>query len=478
MTSGRLTERTIGLWAGLGIAALAAPMIALGVFHWAPALDPVYMAPTFHFYVVSFTALAAAFACAVVIGSAQTLQNTRLLFLGLAFLIIAGVFSVHGLATPGFIVDRFYMSVSVSAWLSAAAGSALVALSVVNLPDRVEHAIERNGRAIAAVAVAAVVAYIYLSLRVEAWLQWVPIRDAKLQWPLAICSFSLSGFACWRYFQAWQFARLPSQLAMMATLVLLMEVQAIILWGTAWHLSWWIYHALYGVAFIVLFTGWAMEVRRAGTLRAIADALSMRDALAQLNHGLAAPIVALVDAVEAKDKDTFGHVRRVSGYALAIGRRLGLPPSELRALTLAAEMHDVGKISIPDSILAKPGPLSDEEFTIVKTHTQRGYDIAHRVRTLEPLADIIRHHHERLDGSGYPDGLAGEQIPLLSRIIAVADTYDAMTSKRPYRDAMSHSAAIAELGRLRGVLFDARCVTAFAAVVDEPSPREDHQAAA
>lgn len=478
MTTGRKAQRTINPLMVLGIAALVSPGIALAVFHFVPDLDPLYREPTFHFYVVGFTALAAALACAVVIASAQTLHNTRLLFLGLAFFIIAGVFSVHGLATPGFILDEFYVSVSVSSWLSAAAGSALVALSVIKLPDRVEHAVERNGRAIVAVAVAAVAAYIYLSMRVDAWLDWVPIRDAKLQWPLALSSFTLGGFAAWRYYQAYQFARLPSQLAMTATIVMLMEVQAIILWGTVWHLSWWLYHALYGVAILVLFGGWALEVRRAGTLRAIADALSMRDALAQLNHGLEAPIVKLVDAVEAKDRETFGHVRRVSGYALAIGKRLGLSQSDLRALALAAEMHDVGKISIPDSILAKPGPLSDEEFNVVKTHTERGHEIAHRVRTLEPLADVIRHHHERLDGRGYPDGLRGDEIPLFSRIIAVADTYDAMTSKRPYRDAMTHEVAMAELLRLRGIEFDPRCVDAFAAVVAEPVEDIEHRIAA
>jgi len=288
-----------------------------------------------------------------------------------------------------------------------------------------------------------------------------------VQFLVVLGSMGLTGFGMWRYYQAYQFARLPSQLALVAALAILLEVQVIVLWGQTWHLSWWFYHGLYGVAFLVLFAGWALEVRRAGTLRAIADALSMRDALAQLNRGLEAPIVELVDAVEAKDRETFGHVRRVSAYALSIGKRLGLSPSELRSLALAAEMHDVGKISVPDWILAKPGPLTDEEFAVVKTHTVRGHEIAQQVPPLKPLAGVIRHHHERLDGSGYPDGLAGQEIPLPSRIIAVADTYDAMTSKRPYRDAMSHEDAMAELLRLRGVQLDSQCVDAFAGVIVE-----------
>ena len=467
-----MTERRETILRGLGVAALAAPMVALAVLRAAPELDPKIMAFGFHFYVVGFTALAAAVACGVVIASARTLQNTRLLFLGLAFFAIAGIFSVHGLATPGFIHEEYYASVAVSGWLSAFAGSAFAALSVVGLPRRAEHIVERNGRAFFAAAAALVFTYIALSFTAETWLNWVPIRNLNFRLALGLTSLALSGFAIWRYYQAYLFARLPSQLAMVATLILLAEVQALILWGGAWHLSWWLYHGLYGVAFAVLFAGWALEARRAGTLRAIADALSMRDALAQLNRGLEAPILELVDAVEAKDQETFGHVRRVSGHALAIGRRLGLSASDLRSLVLAAEMHDVGKISIPSSILAKPGPLTDEEFAVVKTHTFRGDEIAQQVAALRAQASVIRHHHEHYDGAGYPDGLAGEDIPLYARIIGVADAYDAMTSRRPYRDGRSHDEALAEIRSNRGSQFDPRCVDAFLAVFQEPGARD------
>ena len=455
----------------LGIAALAAPMIAFALLLVVPALDPKIMASSLHFYAVSFTALAAAIACAVVIASARTMRHTRLLFLGLAFFAIAGVFAVHGLATPGFFIEHYHSSVSVSAWLSVAAGSAFVALSAVGLPARAERIIERNGLAIFGGAVALISAYIALSLMVESWLDWVPIQKRSVQLGLGIAGMALICFAIWRYYQAYLFARLPSQLAMVATLAILLEVQTIILWGRVWHLSWWLYHGLYGVAFLVLFSGWAIEVWRSGTLRAIADALSMRDALAQLNRGLEAPILDLVDAIEIKDEETFGHVRRVSAHALVIGQRLGLSAGELRSLVVAAEMHDVGKISVPNSILAKPGPLTDEEFEVIKTHTVRGEEIAQQVNALRGLAGIIRSHHERLDGSGYPDGLVGEEIPLLARIVAVADTYDAMTSKRPYRAGVSHMATMAEILRGRGVTLDARCVDALVAIFAEPGSR-------
>ncbi|MBI4571076.1 MAG: HD-GYP domain-containing protein [Chloroflexi bacterium] len=466
-----MAARSATIWKILGIAALAAPMLLFAVLRFQPSLDPAWMAFDFHFYVVGLTAAAAALACAVVMASAKTLRETRLLFLGLAFLSIAGIFAVHGLATPGFLVEQYHGSVSVSAWLSAAVGAAFVAISVTGLPPRAEHFVERNGRLFFGITALAVFAYIALSVQMEAWLNWVPIENRNLQLTLGLGSLALTGYGAVRYYQSYAFARLPSQLAMMGALVLLMEVQTIILWGQVWHISWWLYHGLYGVAFAVLFAGWAVEVRRAGSLRAIADALSMRDALSQFNRGLEAPILELVDAIEIKDLQTLGHVRRVSGYALAIGRRLNLSTGELRSLVLAAEMHDVGKISIPGALLEKPGPLTEEEFDVIKTHTVRGDEIAQRVPALRSLAPAIRHHHERIDGSGYPDGLAGEAIPLISRIIAVADSYDAMTSKRPYRDSMSHLEAMGEILRLRDVELDPRCVDALVAVLSEPGPR-------
>ncbi len=465
------------LLVGLSVVALLSPMVALALFRAYPQLDPVWMDRGFHFYAVSIVSLAAAAACIVVMASAATLQNTRLIFLGLAFLGIAGVFSVHGLMTRGFIAHEFYHSVAISGWLSAFLGCAFVALSVASLPRPIEHFLERNGRVFFVAAILLVVAYIELSLTMEAWLDWIPL-DQNLVLAAGLVGLAFGGFAAWRYWQAYQFARLPSQLAMIAALVLLMEVQAIIMWGGVWQISWWLYHALYGGAFVVLFAGWAIEARRAGTLRAIADALSMRDALAQLNRGLEAPILELVDAVEAKDAETFGHVRRVSGYALVVGKRLGLAPGALRMLALSAEMHDVGKISIPTSILAKPGPLTPEEYDVVKTHTSRGYEIAGQVKALAELSNVIRSHHERYDGSGYPDGLSGDAIPLFSRIIAVADSYDAMTSKRPYRSGRPHPDAIAEIKSKSGQQFDPQCVEAFLAVFEDPSSRKSDKAVA
>ncbi len=401
-----------GFWLAGGLL-LASPMLALAFWNLSPERDPLWMQLDVHFWVVGFTAVGAAIASAIIVASAKTLRETRLLFLALAFVSIGGIFSIHGLMTPGYITHEFYMSVPLSGWISIIVAAVFAALSAVELPGPAQRVVQRAGMAIFAWALVCIGAYMLLSIEFEEWLDWIPASDRGLQYALALGSMVLFGFAILRYWQSYLFARLPSQLAMVIALVLLFEVAAMLLWGAVWHWSWWMYHVTYAAAFFVLFTGWAIEVRRAGSLSAIADALAMRDALAQLNRGRDAHVLALVEAIEVKDVATLGHVSRVAAYALGIGREMGLSATDLRSLVLAAQMHDVGKIGVPDVILRKPASLSDDEYAEIKKHSGRGYDIAQRVEALRSVAPIIRAHHERLNGQGYPDGLRGDDIPLL-----------------------------------------------------------------
>jgi putative two-component system response regulator len=172
-------------------------------------------------------------------------------------------------------------------------------------------------------------------------------------------------------------------------------------------------------------------------------------------------IRVIADTMEAKDCYVYGHARRVSGYSVAIGRRMRLDAQLLEEISLAALMHDVGKIGTPDSILLKPAALTEEEQAVVRLHAERGARMLAEVPGLEEAAAAVRHHHEDYDGQGYPTGLAGERIPIASRIIRVADAYDAMTSPRPFRDAIEHEVAIAELTKGAGTRFDPEVVRVF-----------------
>lgn len=148
-------------------------------------------------------------------------------------------------------------------------------------------------------------------------------------------------------------------------------------------------------------------------------------------------LFALAQAIEQRDKCTGGHCERLAITSMMLGTALDLPRSQLLALHRGGFLHDIGKIAVPDSILFKPGPLSDSEWEIMRTHTLRGEEICSRIRTLADVLPIIRSHHERWDGTGYPDGLRGEAIPLLARILQVADVFDALTSVRPYKPALA-----------------------------------------
>ncbi|MGI6038157.1 MAG: HD-GYP domain-containing protein [Limnochordia bacterium] len=161
------------------------------------------------------------------------------------------------------------------------------------------------------------------------------------------------------------------------------------------------------------------------------------------------------------DDYTREHCLRVSNLAVAIGRQLGLSPGELQLLQGAGLLHDVGKIAVPQAILAKPGTLSPEEFALIKAHPLWGQWIIHHRLGLPSLGAMVRHHHERFDGRGYPDGISGEHIPPLARIIAVADAWDAMTSFRPYRDRLSALQAEGILQEGRGSQFCPHVVDAF-----------------
>jgi putative two-component system response regulator len=155
-----------------------------------------------------------------------------------------------------------------------------------------------------------------------------------------------------------------------------------------------------------------------------------------------ATLLALGDVVEQRDKHTAGHCERLAFISVAVGQALGLGRPDLLALYRGGYLHDIGKVGIPDSILFKPGKLTAMEWMVMRTHPARGAEICRNLKSLGPVLPLIRHHHERWDGSGYPDGLRGGEIPLLARILQVVDIYDALTNPRPYKQAASPASAL------------------------------------
>lgn len=201
----------------------------------------------------------------------------------------------------------------------------------------------------------------------------------------------------------------------------------------------------------------------------MAGAYLSMNALGRLRKETSATLSSLIDALELRDTYTSFHSARVTLYVKTLlDELLDLPVIERERIAVASRLHDIGKVAVRDAVLLKPGPLSPEERLEMQSHSAVGADLVGQLETYRPCVDVIRHHHERWDGLGYPDKLASEQIPLGARVIAIADAFDAMTTDRPYRLALSYEEAIGELIRNKAIQFDAELVDSFVRGLSHP----------
>lgn len=450
----------------IALAALAVPLVLFAALLYIPGLDESWGTPAFHFYAVSAASLLAAGICAVLVLSARSIRQTRILFLALCFFSLGMIFAVHGLTTPGFMFDEAHAAVQRSPWVATLAAGFFAALSVISVPKIMERSRLHVAEAIFGVFAVLICAYFIVSLAEPDFAAGFPTTEAWFRHVLTGVTVTLLCYAGLRYFQSYQFARLPGQLAVSVGLLFLAEAQLSLNFGQFWYYSWWMYHFLFLASFATVLLGWTWELVRARDAGAIAEGIAMRDALSQLNRGRPTSVVSLANQIENHDLETFRHVDRVAAFAFAIGKDMGLGPARLRGLVLAAQMHDIGKIGLPPYILQKTGKLTDDEFGQIKLHPGKGFEIVGRVHGLADIAGIIRHHHEHFDGSGYPDALGGDDIPLDARIISAADTFDALTSERPYRAAMSVTDAKVELLRVAGTQLDPNCVQSLIRLIE------------
>ncbi len=453
---------------------------------WDSALQ--WASPVGHFWVVS----AAAITClvlAIAAGlAAFQARNARVLMLSLSFLSMAGLFTVHGLATPGVLVSGDYTGsytgaggygfaagpdsapaiwlfnlTGLSARLAVVVSAGFLAASTVEWPRSMERAIVRGRGAILGTVVGLLLLYAIVGLvrpqTVPGWL----VGSVVLAWMTLASVVILGTITAVRY--ATGYARTGQQMfgAVALGAALLVQAQLSLHFGAIWRGTFWLYHLQLLAGFFAVLWGVVLEYSRGRAVHSF-TALTVSDAVEQLRSGLTEPVLTLAAALEARDGYTLGHGERVAAMSVLVGEHLRLPGPRLRGLAAGALLHDVGKIGIPDAILHKPGSLTDEEFGIIREHPSRGWEILRITFGSDVESMVIRHHHEKWDGSGYPDRLAGEAIPLEARIAAVADVYDALRSNRSYRTPMTPVEAAAIIQRDAGVHFDPRCVEAFLAV--------------
>ncbi len=477
--------RQSAVWGGVVALPLATLVVLLGGF----LPDPTWDGPRFHFIVVSLTALLALGMALLMVRAATQLRDVRVFFLSLTYLSIAGIFLVHALTTPGALVGNNPW-VGFSAWASLAAGAFFFALTTLPWGTAQQRAIIDRQHLLLGAFLLLLVAYGAIAVT-DALRSGTPTLDhgahpadaygyggaatvagnaisrfGPLANPVvgkiaALLTLTLLALVIVRYRAMYCRAASPLIAALLVSAIFLAQAQVSMALTTVWHASWWEYHLLMLAAFGTTIFGLVQEYADTGSVHGVIEGLLLRDTITQVQRGYTDVIVALVEAVEAKDPYTRGHTQRVAEIALSIGRELRLSSEQLRVLNRAALLHDIGKIGVPDAILNKPGRLTDDEFAVIKEHPGRGHAMIANIRSLHAELGGIRSHHERLDGSGYPDGLTGDAIPLIARIIAVGDVFDALTSPRPYRGPWSREQALALLDAGAGTQFDPNAVAAL-----------------
>jgi HD-GYP domain-containing protein (c-di-GMP phosphodiesterase class II) len=455
--------------------ALLAPPGTLLLLRAVPSMDLVLRSALAHLVVVSTIsacALAVAVAAAAAAGRSRdgSLVLLALGCLGVGFLMLG-----HGLMTPGIVgrppnywVGRLPV-LAIAAFTACLCGAAWPQRPLAAWAGRWPRA------TLAAGGVALALALIAVWLWPTAGVGARPLpgeADIRLALVLAAALVLVAlGAVHW---QRWRLGLDRIQLALVVACLLSAGALLSLQIGRLWHLAWWDYHAFllagFAAAIYAVLTGY----RRSRTLHEVLDGVFASDPMAHISRGYSETLRALIGAVEARDAYTHGHSARVAELSVQVGQQLGLRPAALRTLAEGAYLHDVGKVGIPDHVLNKPGALTDEERAWIQEHPLVGSDIVGRAPSLHDALAVIRQHHERYDGQGYPDGLAGEQISLAARIVAVADVWDALTSDRAYRAAWPPDRALRHLEAGRGSHFDPRCLDAFLALMAERGLRPGH----
>ena len=437
-----------------------------------PALDAELALPAHHFYIVSATALVALVISVVVgiIGLRQ--RNLQVIFVALAFISLAAFFSAHGLATPGFIIPDFTAVVGVAAQLSVLAMSFWLFVSSWRSDNRISAWLAQRPAIVLAGWTAVILILGILALNDPNLANLLPINQAPLRNFAAGFTLIFALATGFRYWQSYRYSKFPFQLAVAYTGGWIAVTQIIIWTGLTFFLSWWIYHVLLLASVIVVVAGLVSQYQRGDSIVRSIVGLFSSDPSERLAAGISPSVRQLIMETEARDPYTAGHSYRVAQGAFDLGTSLKLAPEDLRVLAQGGIVHDVGKMRVPDEILNKPGPLTNEERKEIEKHTVAGYEMCARMGFMPQELAVIRSHHERPDGKGYPDKLNLEQIPALVKILSVVDVYDALTSARAYRPAWTETEALGYLQENRGSQFEPNLVDAWLKLKNGKSQKE------
>src|SRR5438128_1572346 len=456
-------RRPLGLIVPVLILCAGLPVASLIAFGERMVMPPLWV----HFYGVGVSALVATAAAAALTTAGARSGDVRTVVVGGGFSLMAALLAVHGLTTPGVLIGSNGL-IAVTGAATLPVGGCVMALSA--LPQfGSARAIPR----VLAVQVALACAIVGFSLVGVLDPEIVPrVPEARSAAALLLFALGLAvyGALAVRATNTFLLTRRAADLAVVLGIALL----ACSLYGALMldfmYLGWWLGHIFEFAGLVVVGVSLVYDLRRGRRSRTLVGDLRAAELVASEEAFLGARVRALTVRLAEKDASTEEHTRRVAMLAVEIGEKLGLSPNRLRSLAIGGLLHDIGKLSVPDSILQKPGPLDDDEFDVVKLHPERGRELLNELGGFdETVRRLVLDHHERLDGSGYPRGLTDAELDLATRILAVCDVYDALVSPRVYRSAWPREKALALLRDEWHTAFDARCVAALEQLVEKPA---------
>jgi HD domain len=459
-----LRERIFPLAVLLGIGGALPVGLLLGVGH-----HMVMFGMAVHFVGVGVSALAAtAVSLALTIVGVRR-NDGRVVLIGTGFTVMSALLAIHGLATPGVIIGmNGVLALTGAATLPA--GAAVLALSAAP-PLRRPRSM---GPLLALQAISFLTVFFlgFIGLAVPEVVPSVPAPGSTTAWVALVFGAALFAVLLVRALKTYLLTHRGADLVVVIGIAWLAAALPPALLMNYMQLGWWLGHLFELVGIISVGVAVAVDLFRTAQSRSLVGDLRPGDLVAQEEAFLGARVRALTRLLAEKDESTEEHTRRVAMRAVQVGEELGLAPGRLRDLAIGGLLHDIGKLSIPERILKKPGALDDDEFAAIKLHPGRGVKLLRELGGFGPaIHDLVHSHHERLDGTGYPLGLSEGELSLDIRIMTVCDVYDALVSPRVYRDAWSHEDALALLHKDTGTAFDERCVAALERVL----AREDAQ---
>ena len=450
----RRTMWWAAIWSALMATQLSASIL--------PGERPLWVSPLALFWLVVVAASACAVAAGVVVVIGWRDDSAELGLLGSFTMAVSVLPLVHGITTPGVWYGPNDATMSSVFWALPIASLAAVPLTAPR--SRWSRSLTRRWRTLV-VAHLCLVGIVAVGLLVRPSL--LPVWPMSSGVAIAVASAALSVCVALSYRQL-RLAAIAGSSKPLAVSIgfALVGVSSLVWVGRApFTAGFWLAHVFDIVGVLLLAIGAMIALRQRAGLREVLRPLTVHTPLAAFEVGLDPVVHHFVASLERKDPVTRDHVVRSAELAMAVGERLGVGPADLHVLGLGALLHDVGKLTIPDEILNKPDRLTTAEFEIVKGHAAAGEALVRTSVVLSAIGPIVRGHHERLDGKGYPDGLAGDGIPLAARIVSVCDAFDAMAQTRQYREGMGSEKAISILREHAGSQWDERVVEALVVVV-------------